>query len=564
MREMMQGITALSPIFTASRSALAEAWWREAKMWTLMYGGGLLAGGCTVVVLVSWWLIVSRRERVRLEKLVASRTRQLRQGEELFRSIFEHATEGIFQSSLDGRNLRANPAMARLCGYDDPGQMQRELTDVATQFYVQPGRREEINAAVARDGAAVGWESEIRCRDGSSVWVSESVRTVTDPTSGATIYQGSIVDVTTRREMQATQERARLAAEAANAAKSAFLTHVTHELRTPLTGILSNARVALRDQALDATNRGRYGLIVSSGEHLLALIDEVLDFSRIEAGHMELRPGPFSLGELLHTVADAFQVRAVEKRLEFRCSLDPLLLDAVRGDALRLRQVLDNLLGNAFKFTAHGSITLDVRGTGSQSVRFEVTDTGIGIGSDQCAAIFEPFRQVAAPCAPDDAGVGLGLPITLRLVRLLGGDLRVESVPGRGSRFFFDLPLPSDYGGDHLHGMTAHQPSNQEAPSPPTVVLPPSADIQALLALSLEGDIIRLRVYLKEIAAANPAFGDFAREVEALSVGFRMDAISGYLMRISKGKSASQHDAPLCAPADGREPDVPAPRERTI
>ncbi len=286
-------------IALVSPFASVEAWWREAKMWTLMYRGGLLAGACGVVAFVLWRVVAARRERLRLEALVASRTRQLRQGEELFRSIFEHATEGIFQSSLDGRNLRANPAMARLCGYADPAQMQRELADAARQFYVDPARRQEINAAVACDGAAVGWESEIRRRDGSTVWISESVCTVVDPASGQTVYQGSIVDVTARREMQAAQEQARLAAEAANAAKSVFLTHVTHELRTPLTGILSNARVALRDAGLDEANRSRYALIVRSGEHLLTLIDEILDLSRLEAGRMEWCPRPFSLEELL-------------------------------------------------------------------------------------------------------------------------------------------------------------------------------------------------------------------------------------------------------------------------
>ena len=517
--------------------ASAPAWWREAQGWTLMYRGGLLAGACGVVALVLWRVAAARRERLRLEALVASRTRQLRQGEELFRSIFEHATEGIFQSSLDGHNLRANPAMARLCGYADPEQMQRELTDVARQFYVEPTRRREINAAVARDGAAVGWESEIRRRDGSTVWISESVRTVVNPASGQTVYQGSMVDVTARREMQAAQERARTAAEAANAAKSAFLTHVTHELRTPLTGILSNARVALRGPHLDAANRTRYALIASSGEHLLRLIDEILDLSRIEAGHMNLRPGPFSLDELLHTVADAFTVRAVERRLEFRCVLDPLLPGTVHGDALRLRQVLDNLIGNAFKFTAQGNILLEVRRGASDALRFEVADTGIGIPADQCAAIFEPFRQVAATRSPDQSGVGLGLHISARLVELMGGKLRVVSVPGQGSRFFFDLPLDtgSDYGnGQEAAGRWRTPPGGPSPDAPPAFALPSAEEIDALLTLSLEGDIVRLRHGVRELAAKDANLADFTREVESLAAGFRMDAISEFLERLRR------------------------------
>ena len=505
-------------------------------MWTLMYRGGVLAGTCGAVVLVLWRVAAARRERLRLEALVASRTRQLRQSEELFRSIFEHATEGIFQSSLDGRNLRANQATAQLCGYADPDQMHRELADMAHQFYVDPRRRQEINAAVARDGAAVGWESEIRRRDGSTIWISESVRTVVDPASGQTVYQGSIVDVTARREMQAAQEQARLAAEAANAAKSVFLTQVTHELRTPLTGILSNARVALRDVCLDEVNRSRYALIVGSGEHLLTLIDEILDLSRIEAGHMELHLSPFSLDELLRTVTESFAARAAEKRLEFRCLLDPLLPGTVRGDPLRLRQVLDNLLGNAFKFTVQGSITLRVSRTDTTSLHFEVTDTGIGIPADQCTAIFEPFRQVASPCLSDQSGVGLGLHISTRLVRPMGGELCVESILGQGSRFFFELPLLVESVDEGSPADFERRPLERERAARWETVtafaLPPATEIEALLTLSLQGDIVRLRTRLKELTNADAAFAEFTHEVDALALGFRMDAISEFLMRL--------------------------------
>ena len=512
--------------------APVRAWWGEAKMWTLMYRSGVLAGISAAVVFVIWRVVAARRERTRLEALVASRTRQLRQGEELFRSIFEHASEGIFQSSLDGQNLRANPAMARICGYADPAQMQRELTDVASQFYVQADRRQEINAVVARDGAAVDWESEVRRRDGSTVWVRENVRTVIDPASEIAVYQGSIVDITARREMQTAQEQARLAAEAAHAAKSAFLTHVTHELRTPLTGILSNARVALRDRKLDDTNQARYALIVSSGEHLLRLIDEVLDLSRIEAGHMDLCPGPFLLGELVRTITDAFRSRAAEKRLEFICEVDASLPETVHGDPLRLRQVLDNLLGNAFKFTLRGRVTLNVRrAQPAGNVRFEVADTGVGIAADQLALIFEPFQQAAHAGNSERSGTGLGLHISARLASLMGGELRVESTLGQGSRFLFDLPLP-----DADHGETLHvREFNELQPvQPPSAAIhtPPASEIDALLTLSLQGDIVRLRARLKELAAADPGLADFARAVDALAAGFRMNAISEFLSRV--------------------------------
>ena len=511
-------------------------------MWTLMYRGGLLAGVAALTAFVLGRFATARRERVRLEALVASRTRQLRQSELLFRSIFEHASEGIFQSSLDGRNLRANPAMARLCGYDDPGQMQRELTDIGSQFYVRPERRAEIAALVARDGAALHCESEMRRRDGATRWISESVQSVVDPASGETVYQGSVVDITARRELQATQERARLAAEAVAAARETFLTHVTHELRTPLTGILSNARVALCDAGLDDANRARYALIVTSGEHLLALIDEILDLSRLEAGHAELRPGAFSPEEVLRTVADAFEARAAEKSLELRCVLDPGLPAAVRGDPRRLRQVLDNLLGNAFKFTARGSVTLHAGrvGTGG-GVRFEVADTGVGIPADECAAIFEPFRQVAAVRPPDQPGAGLGLHISARLVRAMGGELRVESVPGQGSRFFFELPLPVASAALSGAADPEFAPARTPRPAAPAeavvAAVPSPAEIEALLTLSLQGDVLGLRARLKALAEADADYADFVREVDALALGFRMDALSTFLERVrDRGK----------------------------
>ena len=505
-------------------------------MWTLMYRGSLLAGAATVVVFIVWRSVAARRERTRLEALVAIRTRQLRQSEELFRSIFENATEGIFQSSLDGHNLRANPAMARLCGYDDPAQMQRELTDVASQFYVQPGRREEVNARVARHGSVVDLESEIRRRDGSTVWVRENVRTVINPASGLTVYQGSIVDVTARREMEAAQEKARLAAEAAQAARTAFLAHVTHELRTPLTGILSNARVALRDPGLDEVNRARYALMVGSGEHLLRLIDEVLDLSRLEAGRMELRPAVFSLEELLRTVTGAFLARAVEKRLEFVGEVDAGLPKTVRGDPQRLRQVLDNLLGNAFKFTPQGKVSLSVRrAEPAGNVHFEVADTGVGISTDQIATMFEPFRQGARSKGTENSGAGLGLHISTRLADLMGGRLHVESTPGEGSRFTLELPLPEADDGETFRD---GEPERSWSIPPATnAVQAPSADeIDGLLALSLQGDIVRLRTRLQELVSADSGLADFARELDALARAFRMDAIGEFLGKMKTSR----------------------------
>ena len=237
-------------------------------------------------------------------------------------------------------------------------------------------------------------------------------------------------------------EEARTAAEAANEAKSAFLANMSHELRTPLNGILGYAQILGRDRGLSRPQREGVDTIRRSGEHLLTLIDDILDLSRIEAHKLVLEAGEFDLGEFVETLADPVRMRAGQKGLEFSCRLDPGLPAGVRGDERRLRQVLLNLLGNAVKFTDEGSVRLAVeRGSaGDGRVRFSIEDTGAGIPESAREKIFQPFEQLTGPGAVVE-GTGLGLAITRELVELMGGELEMESQAGQGSTFRVALPL---------------------------------------------------------------------------------------------------------------------------
>jgi CheY-like chemotaxis protein/anti-sigma regulatory factor (Ser/Thr protein kinase) len=197
----------------------------------------------------------------------------------------------------------------------------------------------------------------------------------------------------------------------------------------------------MKDPDLSARNRDRLRVVQTSGEHLLRMINEVLDFSKIEAGKMELATAPFHLPQLLRDIAAAMDPRAQQKRLEFVFDASPELSDLVLGDSLKLRQVLDNLLGNAIKFTSTGSVTLTAVLVENEHVQFSVSDTGVGIGDADRAKLFEPFQQ-AAEGRPPEPGTGLGLAISRRMVELMGGRLEVESRTDQGSRFFFTVPLP--------------------------------------------------------------------------------------------------------------------------
>lgn len=231
-------------------------------------------------------------------------------------------------------------------------------------------------------------------------------------------------------------------AEAANQAKSTFLANMSHELRTPLNGVIGYAQVLLKDPALDRRNRDRVSVVASSGEHLLRMINEVLDFSKIEAGHIELNPTPFDLPALINEVSANQRPRADTKSLVFEAIIDPAIQGSFIGDAQKLRQILENLVGNAVKFTAQGSVRLHVTPAQDEAIEFVISDTGVGLTAAEQTELFVPFRQ-AVSARPPEPGTGLGLSISQHLVELMGGRISVESSPGQGSTFRFSITLPA-------------------------------------------------------------------------------------------------------------------------
>jgi signal transduction histidine kinase/ActR/RegA family two-component response regulator len=255
-------------------------------------------------------------------------------------------------------------------------------------------------------------------------------------------------------ELQTAKEQAEKAqheAEMANRAKSIFLANMSHELRTPLNGILGYAQILQRDRTLTQKQRKGITIIQESGDHLLTLINDVLDLSKIEAGKLELILKEFYLPTFLRNIIDLFRLRAEDKEIAFtyeeyypkpnELKKYEKLPAGVRGDEKRLRQILLNLLSNALKFTQHGSVTLTV-GYQDNKLYCQVKDTGIGIAEEQIDKIFEPFQQVGDKSKMIE-GTGLGLPISKKLVEMMGGELNVTSQLGQGSLFEFQVAMPS-------------------------------------------------------------------------------------------------------------------------
>ncbi|HLP02410.1 MAG TPA: two-component regulator propeller domain-containing protein [Opitutaceae bacterium] len=238
---------------------------------------------------------------------------------------------------------------------------------------------------------------------------------------------------------------AKEAAEAASRAKSEFLSSMSHELRTPLNAILGYTQILAQQDNLTSRQHQQLDVMHASGEHLLMLINDVLDLSRIEARRLELTEAPFRLSQLLEQAIEITKVKADQKDLSLHFEADPRLPQCVCGDERRVRQILLNLLSNAVKFTRQGSVTLRVRydQTNAGLLQCEVIDTGVGIASDKLETIFEPFVQLSSDERQGREGVGLGLTITRRLATLMGGTVTVESRVGQGSTFRFSVPLPT-------------------------------------------------------------------------------------------------------------------------
>ncbi len=243
------------------------------------------------------------------------------------------------------------------------------------------------------------------------------------------------------QEEVAVRQRAEAAADKANQAKSDFLASMSHEIRTPLNAILGYTQLMQRDASLPPEQQDAVGGISASGQHLLGLINEILDLSKIEAGRMELQPVNFDLAMLGNGLAATFRPLCAQKKIRFRLEVDATHPTAVRGDEGKLRQVLINLVGNAVKFTNAGEVCLRIQPTVGDRWRFEVIDTGLGIPEDERTGIFKPFHQGSG--AQHQGGTGLGLAIAQRQVELLGGKLDLESERGIGSCFHFELPLSS-------------------------------------------------------------------------------------------------------------------------
>ncbi len=361
-------------------------------------------------------------------------------------SIVDSSSDAIIGKSADGTIVSWNPSAARTFGYSEEEARGKHISMLipSERMHEMP----DVLGKIARGERVERFDSVCLRKDGTRFDISLAISPIKDTTGNVLGISTIANDISLRKRAERELLKAKEAAEEAARAKTEFLANISHELRTPMNGILGMTELAL-DTQLDAEQREYLLTVQSSGNALLRLISDLLDFSKTDSGRLQLELTPFSLPETLRQTIRPLFFQAQQVGLELSCQIDPAIPDAVIGDPRRLRQVLVNLVGNAIKFTQQGTIAIGARGVssagGKVEVLFTVMDTGIGIPLEKQTSIFEPFTQSDGTTTRKYGGTGLGLAVSSRLVELMGGKLSVESSPGQGSTFRFNLKFePAD------------------------------------------------------------------------------------------------------------------------
>jgi PAS domain S-box-containing protein len=372
----------------------------------------------------------------------------LRRSEDRYRSILEAAPDAVVISNSEGKIVLVNTQAERMFGYSREELLGRDTASLLTERERSSHVQRRAAYFANFQALAVGTAVEIRGLRADGTEFPIEARLSPLKTDGDSLKLAAYRDVTEQRDAE--QRRLQLEikvaeAEAANKAKSLFLSTMSHEIRTPMNAILGYAQLMLRDPQLGPDAQANLKIINRSGAHLLNIINNILDMAKIETGRLQVAPKPFDIRSLLRDLENMFRLRAESKGLQFEVHVSGEPVTQITADDGKIRQVLINLLGNAIKFTERGRVSLDVclSRSSEQGLQLsaQVDDTGVGMTPEEQNEVFQPFAQGRSGQRVQHGGTGLGLAISLGMAQLMGGHITMSSQPGRGSTFRFEIPV---------------------------------------------------------------------------------------------------------------------------
>ncbi|MCP4372421.1 MAG: PAS domain S-box protein, partial [Deltaproteobacteria bacterium] len=378
-----------------------------------------------------------------LEKRMADLHRSeelLKKSEKQYRNIFENAVEGIFQIRFDETIINANPAIVEMLGYNSAGEMSHHIYNRSARLFADPSDLKVLLKIIIKKKQVTDYETRLIRKDKKVIAVTTSARGIFDSSKQLVMVEGFVLNIMERKQKEAA-ERESGAARAASEAKSVFLATMSHEIRTPMNAIIGLTNLTLNTE-LEPLQKDHLSKVRDSSLHLLHIINDILDLSKIEADKLEMEHTDFMLHHVIERTANISREKAVEKQIELFYIINSEVPLALKGDSHRLGQILINLISNAVKFTDKGEILIKVEvhkecsepfpGPDHVDLLFSVQDSGPGISQEEQDVLFEPFSQLDGSLVRKHEGTGLGLSICHRLVNLMGGRIWLESELGCG------------------------------------------------------------------------------------------------------------------------------------